>query len=136
MPVIEQFRLPLQVFNHSSAADLSSSSVENLCPRRCFSNLETDGNHLVPGQENMVDDALNYCSLSNMRPVSRCIVVQKQGYMSQLSSALLFNNNNNNNKQICKARNVGSWETNLRRRAVSDVSQHSRPPVIVTLCGI
>ena len=24
--------------------------------------------------------------------------------------------NNNNNKQICKARNVGSWETNLRRR--------------------
>jgi len=22
----------------------------------------------------------------------------------------------NNNKQICKARNVGSWETNLRRR--------------------
>jgi len=23
---------------------------------------------------------------------------------------------NNNNKQICKARNVGSWETNLRRR--------------------
>ena len=45
-------------FNHSSAADLSSSSVKNLCPRRCFfSNLETDGNHLVPGQENMVDDA-------------------------------------------------------------------------------
>ena len=22
---------------------------------------------------------------------------------------------NNNNKKICKARNVGSWETNLRR---------------------
>ena len=35
--------------------------------------------------------AFKYCSLSNMRPVSRCIVVQKQRYMGQLSSALLFN---------------------------------------------
>jgi len=44
-------------FNHSSVAYLSSSSVENLCPRGVASNLETDGNHSVPDQENMVGDA-------------------------------------------------------------------------------
>ncbi len=35
--------------------------------------------------------AFKYCSLLNMRPVSRCIVVQKQWYMDQLSSTLILN---------------------------------------------
>ena len=46
-------------FNHPSVADLSSSSVENLSSWRCFfSNLEIEQNHLVQGQEDMVDDAI------------------------------------------------------------------------------
>ena len=52
---IEQFRLPLQ--------PLFGCRLELIVGRKSlstevfFSNLETDGNHLVPGQENMVDDA-------------------------------------------------------------------------------
>ena len=39
-------------------------------------------------------------SLSNMQPVSRCIVMQKQGYMGQLSSVLLFSCNAQFLKQV------------------------------------
>ena len=51
---IEQFRLPLQpLFGCRLELIVGRKSPS----RRCFSNLETDGNHLVPGQEDMVDDA-------------------------------------------------------------------------------
>ena len=70
----------------------------------------------------MADDALfniriqvAYCSLSNMGPVSRCIFVQKQAYMVQLLSEFLFN---------------------FKEQFIFEMSQHSRPPVIVALYGI
>jgi len=43
-------------FNHFGHVYLDSSATEVLHP-----NLETDGNHLVPGQENMVDAFLQSC---------------------------------------------------------------------------
>ena len=80
-------------------------------------NLEKDGDHLVPGQENMVDDAFLKICILVLQLVQHATGEQvhchaKQGYMSQLSLALLFNCN-----------------------AVSKVSQYPRLPVIVTLCG-
>ena len=49
-----------------------------------------------------------------MRPNPECRSWQLVLTASSGTSKQLRLNNNNNNKQICKARNVGSWETNLR----------------------
>ena len=35
-----------------------STAVENLCPWGVSSSFDTDSNHLLPGKENLVDDAI------------------------------------------------------------------------------
>ena len=71
---------------------LSSLSVKNSLSIHgsVSSKLETDGNDLVPGDENMVDDAFLQIAYDLM---SRFIVMQNKGYryLSQLSLALFFN---------------------------------------------
>ena len=67
-------------YSHPSVAYQSSSSVEISVNRGVSSNLETDGNQLVPGQENMVDDAFSSNLHSSKAACPACD--QSQAYFS------------------------------------------------------
>jgi len=58
-------------------------------------NLETDDNHWVPGDENMVGGTFLSKPIQVQQSVQnvtmhRCVVMQNYGYLCQLSLALLF----------------------------------------------